>query len=167
MSPNPLRNLPSVHELLESPPLRTLVERISQSAVVSTVRTVLEEVRHEVQTAAADRTLPSVSDLAERIARRVAENQSCALRPVINATGTLLHPCLGRALLAEEAIAEMAAVARDYADLGMEPAGGQTVAAAGGRREPTRRTHRRRGRIGGEQQRRRHAVGSGGTGGGP
>jgi L-seryl-tRNA(Ser) seleniumtransferase len=125
MSPNPLRNLPSVHELLESPPLRTLVERISQSAVVSTVRTVLEEVRHEVQTAAADRTLLSVSDLAERIARRVAENQSCMLRPVINATGTLLHPCLGRAPLAEEAIAAMAAVARDYANLEMDLAGNQ------------------------------------------
>ena len=79
---NPLRNLPSVHELLESPPLKTLVERISQSTVVSTVRTVLDEVRHEVLTAASDRTLPSVSDLAERIARRVTEGQSPVLRTV-------------------------------------------------------------------------------------
>lgn len=94
--PNPLRNLPSIHELLESPALKTLLDRISQNAVVSTVRTVLDEVRHEVQTAATDRTLPSASDLAERIARRIVEGQSPELRPVINATGALLNGGLGR-----------------------------------------------------------------------
>jgi L-seryl-tRNA(Ser) seleniumtransferase len=122
---NPLRNLPSVHELLDTPPLKTLVERISQSAVVSTVRTVLNEVRHEVQTAAADRTLPSVSDLAERIARRVSEGSSPVLQPVVNATGILLHAALGRAPLADDAIAEMAAVARGYTNLEMDLASGQ------------------------------------------
>ena len=70
MSPNPLRNLPSVHELLESPAVRSLLDRISHNAAVSTVKTVLDEVRREVHTAAADRTLPSASDLAERVARR-------------------------------------------------------------------------------------------------
>ncbi len=127
MSPNPLRNLPTVHELLESPPLRTLVERISRSTVVSTVRTVLEEVGREVQSAAADRTLPSVSDLAERIARRVAEGQSAGLRPVINACGSLLHAGLGRAPLADDAIAEMAAVARGYANLDFDLASGRAA----------------------------------------
>jgi L-seryl-tRNA(Ser) seleniumtransferase len=39
------------------------------------------------------------------------------LRPVVNATGILLHTGLGRAPLAEEAIAEMTAAARDYASL--------------------------------------------------
>jgi L-seryl-tRNA(Ser) seleniumtransferase len=117
MPSNPLRNLPSIHELLESPALKTLLDRISQNAVVSTVRTVLDEVRHEVQTAASDRTLPSASDLAERIARRIVEKQSSELRPVINATGALLNGGLGRPPLAEEAIAAMTAVARDYASV--------------------------------------------------
>ena len=125
MSPNPLRNLPSIHELLESPALKALVERISRSAVVSTVRTVLDEVRHEVQTAASDRTLPSAGDLAERIARRIVEGQPPVLRPVINATGILLNDDLGRAPLAEEAVAEMAAVARDYASLELNLATGR------------------------------------------
>ena len=39
------------------------------------------------------------------------------LRPVINATGILLHTGLGRSPLADEAIAEMTAVARDYASV--------------------------------------------------
>ncbi len=117
MSPNPLRNIPSVNELLDSPPLKKLVEKISHNVVVSTVRTVLDETRNEVQTAASERALPSVTDLAERIARRIAEGEVPALRPVINATGILLHTGLGRAPLAEEAIEEIAAVARDYASV--------------------------------------------------
>ncbi|MFH1923510.1 MAG: L-seryl-tRNA(Sec) selenium transferase, partial [Planctomycetota bacterium] len=132
---NPLRNIPSVNELLESPPLRSLVDRISHSAVVSTVRTVLEEVRSEVQSAAVERTLPSVAELAERIARRVMESETSSLRPVINATGALWGAGLGRAPLAEAAVEEMAAVARDYASLEVDLATGRrssrTAAVAG------------------------------------
>lgn len=117
MSPNPLRNIPSVGELLESPPLKALVDRINRNAVVSAVRTVLDEMRTEVQTAAAEMTLPNVPDLAERIARRIMESETPLLRPVINATGILLHTGLGRSPLADVAIAEMTAVARDYASV--------------------------------------------------
>lgn len=120
MPPNPLRGIPSVSELLESPRLGRLVDRISHSAVVGTVRTVLDELRSEVQSAAAERSLPSVSELAERVARRVLATEKPPLRPVINATGILLHTGLGRAPLAEEAIAEIAAVARDYASVELD-----------------------------------------------
>ena len=120
---NPLRNLPSIHEVLENPALKALLDRISRSAVVSTV---LDEVRHEVQTAASDRTLPSASDLVERIARRIVEGQSPGPRPVINATGLLLMGGLGRPPLAEEAIAAMAAAARDYASFEWNLALGRT-----------------------------------------
>ncbi|MBN2477650.1 MAG: L-seryl-tRNA(Sec) selenium transferase [Pirellulales bacterium] len=125
MSPNPLRNIPSVNELLESPPLRGLVDRISHNVVVSTVRTVLDEMRNEVQTAASEKTLPSVSDLAERIAQRIVAGEVPALRPAINATGILLHTGLGRSPLAEAAIEEMAAVARDYASVELDLGSGQ------------------------------------------
>jgi L-seryl-tRNA(Ser) seleniumtransferase len=117
MSPNPLRNIPSVSELLESPPLKALVDRINRNAIVGAVRTVLDEMRTEVQTAASELTLPNVPDLAERIARRIMESETPSLRPVINATGILLHTGLGRSPLADDAIAEMTAVARDYASV--------------------------------------------------
>jgi len=125
MTRNPLRNLPSVSELLESPPLKALVNRLSHNVVVSTIRAVLDETRVEVQTVAAEKTLPNVGDLAERIARRVMESETPALRPVVNATGILLHTGLGRAPLAEEAIAAMTAVARDYASLELDLASGK------------------------------------------
>ena len=125
MSPNPLRNVPSVNELLENPRLRKLVDRISHNAVVSTVRNVLDEVRNEVQSAAAEKTLPSVSELADRIVRRVMETEKLKLQPVINATGILLHPELGGSPLAEEAIAAISAVAGDYASVDLDLASGR------------------------------------------
>ena len=120
MSPNPLRNIPSVGELLDAPPLKALVDRISRNAVVTAVRKALDEMRIEVHTAAAEMTLPNVPDLADRIARRIMEGETPLLRPVVNATGILLHTGLGRSPLADEAIAEMTAVARDYASVEMD-----------------------------------------------
>ena len=125
MAPNPLRNIPSVNELLENPALKGLMDRISHNVVVHSVRTVLDEVRHEVHSATAERALPSVSELADRIARRVLEGEPSILRPVINATGVLLPGGLGRAPLSDEAVSAMAAVAGDYANVELDLATGK------------------------------------------
>jgi len=117
MSPNPLRYIPSVNELLESPPLKGLVEKISDSAAVAKVRTALEEMRDEVQAAAQQRKMPSLSGLAERISERIAGRDQPCLQPVINATGVLLGGSLGQAPLADEAVAavnDTTAATRDY-----------------------------------------------------
>ncbi|MBN2023145.1 MAG: hypothetical protein JW809_10165 [Pirellulales bacterium] len=114
MSPNPLHGIPSVHELLENPRLKRLVERIHPGAVLATVRAVLEEVTSEVHAAATERTWPSVTELAERIARRVMASDPPGLRPVINATGVVFHPELGPPPLADRVIEAMDAASREY-----------------------------------------------------
>ena len=125
MAPNPLRKIPSVNELLESPPLRKLVDRLSHNVVVDGVRRFLDDMRHQVQSAAVEIAPTSVTELAERVARRILQRQPAPLGPVVNATGILLHTGLGRAPLAEEALEEMAAVARDYANVELDLAGGK------------------------------------------
>lgn len=125
MPTNLLRHLPSVNELLESAPLKELVDKVSHNVVVAKVRSVLEDVRGELQAAAADFKLPPVSELAERIADRIQRADTPALRPVINATGVLLHTGLGRAPLAEEAVAAMQEVARDYASVEVDLVSGR------------------------------------------
>ncbi|HET6878826.1 MAG TPA: L-seryl-tRNA(Sec) selenium transferase [Pirellulales bacterium] len=125
MPTNLLRNLPSVNELLESPPLKGLVSRVSHNLVVTRVRSFLDDLRTEIQHTAAEVKFPEVKELAQRIAERILEAEKPRLRPVINATGVLLHTGLGRAPLAEEAIAEMSAVARDYASVELDLASGQ------------------------------------------
>lgn len=129
MAPNPLRGIPSVNEVLESPPLRSLLDRLNHSAVATTARTALDELRAEMRTAASERTLPNVTELAERIARRVLAEHASPLRPVINATGVLLHPELGSPPLAVEAVEAMASASRDYACM----AEGETSSGIGGK----------------------------------
>ncbi|MBN2294298.1 MAG: L-seryl-tRNA(Sec) selenium transferase [Pirellulales bacterium] len=116
MSPNKLLKIPSVSELLENPSLRSLVERINHSTLVSTARTVLDELRNEAQTMASERTLPDVSELAERIANRIMENAPTRMRSVVNGTGVLFHAELGKPPLAETAAEAMIAAARGYVD---------------------------------------------------
>lgn len=130
MPPSVLRHIPSVNELLEAPALKGLVERVSRSAVVAQVRGVLDEVRIELQNSAAERSLPQISDLAERIARRILQGEPPPLRPVINATGNLFSRELGGPPLAETALTELHLAARDYATAALDPSSGRTSQAA-------------------------------------
>lgn len=109
-----LRNLPSVNELLEQTQIKGLIDTVSQSVVASRVRQILDEVRVEVQTAASERTLPNVAELAERIVRTIADDQNSPVRSVINATGILLPAGPGGVPLAESAVSELMTASRDY-----------------------------------------------------
>lgn len=122
---NVLRGIPSVNELLESPQLKSLVDRVNHNVVVSGVRSFLDNLRGEVQSAAAGMSLPTRAELAERVVQWISRNQECPLRPVINATGCLLHPDLGGAPLANDAIQAMAEVASSYASIEMDLASGE------------------------------------------
>ncbi|GMQ80267.1 MAG: L-seryl-tRNA(Sec) selenium transferase [Planctomycetia bacterium] len=112
-----LRNIPSVSDLLESPPLKQLVDRVSHHVVVGGVRTFLDDMRREVQKRAEDFSVPPIGELAERIARKILHDEQHLLRPVINATGVILHTGLGRAPLADEAVEQLVANSRDYCSL--------------------------------------------------
>lgn len=118
--PNPLRNLPSVNQLLESEPLKKLVDRASHNAVASGVRQFLDELRSQVASAREDISIPTASELAEKIAKWLELQETPSLRPVINATGVLLHTGLGRAPLCEEAIVEIQRIAPGYASVELD-----------------------------------------------
>ena len=117
MPTNPLKNIPSVHELLESEPLKKLVDTVSHNVVVTEVRSFLDNLRDDIRDATSDVKMPAPGDLAEKIAQWIETDQTPKLRPVINATGILLHTGLGRAPLPQAAIAEIANVAGGYASV--------------------------------------------------
>ena len=112
-----LRNIPSVSELLDSPPLRGLVDRVSHNVVTSGIRTFLENLRRDVQSAAAEITVPTAGELAEKIADWIVREDKPLLRPVINATGIILHTGLGRSPLSREAVQAIADLASGYVSL--------------------------------------------------
>src|ERR1700744_5628172 len=108
-----LRRLPKVDEVLASPALRGLLERAPRWAVVAAVRGEIERLRGEI---VAERSTAVDID-AGKVAGEVDALLQPSLQRVINATGVVLHTNLGRAPLAEAAVARVATVARGYANL--------------------------------------------------
>ena len=124
---NLLQNIPSVNELLENPRLKVMLDKVSRNRVVATVRTLLDDLRQQVHDTATEMNMPSVAELADRIAGRLLHEEELQLRPTINATGVLLHAGLGRAPLADAALAELNAVARGYASVELQLSSGRRV----------------------------------------
>jgi L-seryl-tRNA(Ser) seleniumtransferase len=93
------------------------VDKVSHHVVVAEVRAFLDNLRGELQQRAAEVRIPAASELADRIAQWIVSDQRPRLRPVINATGVILHTGLGRSPLADAALQEVCAVAGGYASL--------------------------------------------------
>lgn len=117
MIENPLRNLPSVDQLLQNPVLKTVVQQASRTAVVQKVRGVLDDVRKQVTGAASEVSIPTPDQIAETVAAWVQKDEGGRLRPVINATGVLLHTGLGRAPLPKAAVDAIATLSESYCSL--------------------------------------------------
>lgn len=113
---HPLRQLPQVQRLLESPSARGLIARYGHTAVVGAIRGVLAEVRESIRQEPA-RAVPDHGSIMDAVAGHLETLCRCGLRRTINATGVVLHTNLGRAPLAMEAIANMAEVAGGYCNL--------------------------------------------------
>lgn len=124
MKADDLRNIPSVSKLLESPTLRSLVDRVGHHAVVEGVRQRIDELREKVQQAS-ETYVPAFAELADEIAEGIRRETRPTLRPTINATGILLHTGLGRAPLANVAIEAMRSVAGDYASVELDLTSGK------------------------------------------
>jgi L-seryl-tRNA(Ser) seleniumtransferase len=109
------RGLPSVDAVMQSAAAQVAVARFGHQAVVTAVRQELAELRRKGLAVAVD-------DAAALALARLEAADVPRLKPVYNLTGTVLHTNLGRAPMAETAIAAAGvamrnAVALEY-DLG-------------------------------------------------
>lgn len=111
------RALPSVDRLLSHTEVRSLAGHYSREAVADLVRQVIEEARLGISDGA---QAPSLEELAERVKRRAKLLWQGGPRPVINATGVLLHTNLGRAPLSVEAMQAVLEAAKGYINLEFE-----------------------------------------------
>jgi len=109
-----LRRLPSVDRLLGHPAVAPWRERLSHAVVVALVREALESARRQ---ALEGQSAPDPDALAEEVARRAKGLDRPRPRPLINATGVVLHTNLGRAPLSREAVEAMAEASLRYTDL--------------------------------------------------
>jgi L-seryl-tRNA(Ser) seleniumtransferase len=110
-----LRQIPAVNEVLNRTALKELEARVGRRLAVECTRRVLQRLRDQIVAG----SLSSVSLAAlEREIVSEAETAACfSLRPVINASGVILHTNLGRAPLAREALEHVVEVSTRYSNL--------------------------------------------------
>jgi L-seryl-tRNA(Ser) seleniumtransferase len=129
---NLLRELPSVDRLLKHARCEALLKRYNRDYVTQICRAILDEWRALVrQGKAQPQEFKEEAILAQVEERIIADGQPGHVR-VINATGTILHTNLGRALLPQAAIDAMTVVASYPVNLEYDLAAGKR-----GRREAT------------------------------
>jgi len=106
---DPRRQLASVAALLEQPRVKTLAAAFTHDVVRDAIRDVLEAFRASLAGGAAP---PSLEAIVDRVEAALHERESERLRPVVNATGILLHTGLGRAVLPPRAVDALAGLKR-------------------------------------------------------
>ena len=110
-----LRKIPSIEQLRQRPRIGELESRHGHRAIVEALRADAESVREAIVQGAA------IGDAAAEIERRAIERlrqqSAFSLRPVINATGVIIHTNLGRAPLSAAAAARVAEIAAGYSNL--------------------------------------------------
>ena len=109
------RIIPSIEILRQRAGVRGLEAGYGAEATVDALRAGAESVRARV---AAGEEVAHAADTIEGLARTALTSQARgSLRPVINATGVVIHTNLGRAPLAGAAIERVASIARGYSNL--------------------------------------------------
>ena len=113
------RELPSVDELLRLPSVAALVASHGPAAITDAARIVLARLREEIASGVLEESALrlAVGGLGEAIEEQLRQALRLSLRPVINATGVILHTNLGRAPLAEAALAHAAEIAGRFSNL--------------------------------------------------
>ncbi len=118
---NLLRQLPQVQTLLETAHIAALLQTYTRPEVTRALRSSLQVLRGSVRSG--DMTsLPDFESetFAASLISSIEATRQPNLRPVVNATGIIIHTNLGRARLAPEALAAMQVVGANYSNLELD-----------------------------------------------
>ena len=119
------RKLPAVDDLTKSLP--QLVAREGAAAVAEAARDVLARLREEITAGriSASGVDLAITGLADAVGRQLVRSLQYSLRPVINASGVVLHTNLGRAPVAPAALERIGRIAGGYTNLEFDVASGE------------------------------------------
>ena len=109
-----------------SEPVAALESAHGREPVLDAVRAVLARMRHEILSGLLDASALTLalSGLPDAIEKQLRQELKYSLRPLINATGVILHTNLGRAPLGETAIDHIRQTAAAYSNLEFDLASG-------------------------------------------
>ncbi|HKZ55401.1 MAG TPA: L-seryl-tRNA(Sec) selenium transferase [Anaerolineales bacterium] len=108
------RGLPSVEHLLQTDSAHDLIDSFGRRLTLRALRGEIEAARDRIRRGA---SAPTPEQLLKRAGTSLGLWLEPTLRPVINATGVILHTNLGRAPLSESACEAMLSVAQGYSTL--------------------------------------------------
>jgi L-seryl-tRNA(Ser) seleniumtransferase len=113
------RELPSVDEVLRMPGVEALAAVHGIAPVTAAARAVVARLREEVSSGLLDEPALrlALAGIPGAIEGQLRQALGHSLRPVINATGVILHTNLGRAPLAEAALAHICETAGRFSNL--------------------------------------------------
>ncbi|MGH7854564.1 MAG: L-seryl-tRNA(Sec) selenium transferase [Candidatus Binatia bacterium] len=129
---NLLRELPSIDSLLKHPRCAALMTRYNREYVTQHCRAVIDQMRMEIRQRRGTAIDVGEDSILDRIESRIYADSRPGHVRVVNATGTILHTNLGRALLSRPAIDAMVEVADHPINLEFDLAAGKR-----GKREET------------------------------
>ena len=109
-----LRKIPAVDKLLSHPSVLKLKELVGNELVTYSVRNVLDKERSSIIDGKKSKSIEKLIDEVKQYAENIAGN---SLKPVVNATGIILHTNLGRAPLSKEILSEMEPILSGYSNL--------------------------------------------------
>ncbi len=117
-----MRKLPGVDGFLQSPEVKVLIEFYGRALVVDGTRVVLERWRTKIS--AEDASIPEEDALFAEVQAWLMEQMAPTLRPVINATGVIIHTNLGRAPINQANMEDLSNVSSSYSSLEYDIEGG-------------------------------------------
>jgi L-seryl-tRNA(Ser) seleniumtransferase len=129
---NLLRELPSVDRLLNHPRCEALLARYNREYLIQKCREALDQSRVQIRQGKSIGGALKDEAIVARVEAQIGLESQPGLGRVVNATGTILHTNLGRALLSQAAIDAVMTVAGDPVNLEYD-----LVAGKRGRREAT------------------------------
>jgi L-seryl-tRNA(Ser) seleniumtransferase len=117
-----LRKIPSVDRLLNTPDIEGLASQYPRSLVVKAIQDVLADLRGTILSGDDSGTGvdPDVAHVTERVTERLIHLARPSLRPLINATGVVVHTNLGRSILAERVLKNFRPLSGGYCNLEYE-----------------------------------------------
>ncbi len=111
-----LRALPCVDELLNAPVVSGLEAIVPREFIADEARAAIDRCRQNILQGASTE-VPDAQALAEEVRTKSLNYLKPSLRPVINASGVIIHTNLGRSVLAPSAVDAVAKAAGGYSTL--------------------------------------------------
>lgn len=111
-----LSSLPSVERILQSDSGLDLTERYGRPLTLDAIRQALDEARVDLKLEP-EAAAPELEAIISQAEAHLTAWTTASLKPVINATGVILHTNLGRAPLSKSALSAMDEAARGYSNL--------------------------------------------------